>query len=154
MLLAICRMPFPLCRPSSSYIPYTPYISARMEKSSAIICYLGKISGLYPTDDHLLAARMDMLLCGEADMFTGLSVATYHERFGFGSLDEAAVSAVRAAVASETLPRHLRQLEAILASYGDASSSGWLANTPSPSVVDFVYAPRLTWLQVDMTMTT
>jgi len=76
---AACPVPCPVpCNMPYAVYPRCPFPSntpkSCMEQSNAIICYLGKLSGLYPTDDHLLAARVDMLLCGEADMFTGVSL--------------------------------------------------------------------------------
>jgi len=117
-------------------------------QSNAIMRYLGKLTGLYPAD-NIAAANVDMLLDEEIDMFMGLSCATYRERFGFGSLDDHTATKCREDVANEVLPRHLGFLEKILESYANdgGSVSGWLANTKGPSIVDFVYAPRLQWLK-------
>lgn len=64
------------------------------------------------------------------------------ERFGFGCLDDATVAAVREALNSEVLPRHLGFFEKLL----EQSSSGWIAGTPGPSIADFQIVPRLQWL--------
>ena len=44
---------------------------------------------------------------------------------------------------SEVLPRHLANLDRVL----NESKTGWLANTPTPTIADFVFAPRLKWLR-------
>lgn len=41
-----------------------------------------------------------------------------------------------------TIPRHLAQLDSLMAS----SQTGWIANTPEPSIADFMLVPRLQWL--------
>lgn len=46
-------------------------------QSAAILRFVGKHTGLYPTDDHVTAAVIDSLLDQEVDMFTGLSVSRY-----------------------------------------------------------------------------
>lgn len=46
-------------------------------QSSAILRYVGAYAGLYPTNDHVLAAVIDSLLDQEVDMFLGLSVSRY-----------------------------------------------------------------------------
>ena len=46
-------------------------------QSAAIMRYVGKLTGLYPTNDDLYAARIDMIVDFENDLFTGLSVSRY-----------------------------------------------------------------------------
>lgn len=46
-------------------------------QSAAIMRYIGKLAGLYPTDDDLYAAKIDMIVDQEVDLFTGLSVSRY-----------------------------------------------------------------------------
>lgn len=46
-------------------------------QSAAIMRYVGKLTGLYPTDDDLYAAKIDMIVDSENDLFTGLSVSRY-----------------------------------------------------------------------------
>lgn len=41
-----------------------------------------------------------------------------------------------------TLPRHLSQLDALMS----RSKTGWVADTPEPSIADFMLVPRLQWL--------
>ena len=79
--------------------------TAALAQSGAILRYVGKLSGLYPSDP-LLAAKVDAILDQEADMLAGVRVARYQERFGFadGTFDRAAVlDALNGAV----LPRHI-----------------------------------------------
>ncbi len=46
-------------------------------QSASILRFVGKLTGLYPTEDHVTAAIIDSLLDQEVDMFTGLSVSRY-----------------------------------------------------------------------------
>merc|ERR1719491_1420260 len=46
----------------------------QLVQSSAILTYLGKLGGVYPKDDDILAAKIDMALAQEADAFTGTTV--------------------------------------------------------------------------------
>lgn len=113
----------------------------KIAQSAAIIRFIGKLSGLYPVDP-ITAAMTDSLLDEEIDLFMGLSVSRYRERFGFGSLSEDSVSAVRRALNDEVLPKHLGFFERVL----ENSPTGWLCGTENPCVADFVLVPRLQWL--------
>lgn len=46
-------------------------------QSAAIMRYVGKLAGLYPTNDDLYAAKIDMAVDCEIDLFMGLSVSRY-----------------------------------------------------------------------------
>jgi glutathione S-transferase len=46
-------------------------------QSAAIMRYVGKLAGLYPTNDDLYAAKIDMAVDSEIDLFMGLSVSRY-----------------------------------------------------------------------------
>lgn len=118
-------------------------------QTNAILRFIGKkaeTSTLYPTDP-LLAAKVDAILDQEADMFCGLTVSKYKERFGFGFLgkpdNEGILRETQQALNDEILPRHLSFFEKLLGS----SSSGWLAGTEQPSIADFCLAPRIESLQ-------
>lgn len=50
---------------------------------------------------------------------------------------------VRHVLNVEVLPRHLGYLE----TYLKESTTGWIAGTTEPSVVDFILVPRLQWLE-------
>ena len=56
--------------------------------------------------------------------------------------NEELLATVRKSLNDEVLPRHLGYLEALLL----RSSSGWIADTPQPSIADFILVPRLQWL--------
>merc|ERR1712226_405564 len=67
------------------------------------------------------------------------------ERFGFGDwiLTDENVQKLTGTINGEVLPRHLRQLETVLA-YG---GTGWLAGTEQPTIADFFWVPTLQLLQ-------
>jgi glutathione S-transferase len=112
-------------------------------QSASIMRYVGKKTGLYPTDD-IAAALVDSIIDQEADLFAGLGVTIYKERFGFDFLNQqpALVMQAREFLNNTTLPRHLQALNRLM----EASTTGWIANTPEPSIADFVLVPRLQWL--------
>ena len=51
-------------------------------QSAAIMRYLGKLSGLYPSDP-IKAALVDSIIDEENDLFAGLTCSRYRDRFGF-----------------------------------------------------------------------
>ena len=113
-------------------------------QSGAILRYIGKKTGQYPTDD-VQAAIVDGLLAQEGDMFTATSCARYQDRFGFSALggaDSELTKTVEKAIAEEVMPKHLGFLEKVL---GD-SATGCLAGTEGPSPADFQFVPRLQWI--------
>lgn len=114
-----------------------------LNQSCAIMRFIGKKTGLYPADDFQ-AAVVDSVLDAEIDLFTGLGCTIYKERFGFDFLNHNAdlVKEARAYLNSDTLPRHLRNMQKLM----EASSTGWIGNTEQPSIADFVLVPRLKWL--------
>ncbi len=46
-------------------------------QSAAILRYIGRYAGLYPTEDFAQAAVIDSLLDEEIDLFTGIAVTRY-----------------------------------------------------------------------------
>lgn len=48
-----------------------------LTQAAAIMRYVGKLTGLYPTSDDLYAAKIDMILEGEVELFAGLSVVRH-----------------------------------------------------------------------------
>ena len=115
-------------------------------QSCSILRFIGKQdkSGrLYPSDPFI-CSKVDSMLDQEADIFTGISVARYKERFGFDFLNtnEELVKEVYESIVDNVLPKHLHNLDRILAD----SSTGWFADTPEPTICDFNLAPRLKWL--------
>eukprot|EP00808_Paulinella_micropora_P007323 g80883.t1 len=118
--------------------------SAYLVQSAAIMRYIGKLVGgdMYPSD-AVKAALVDAVVDQEIDLFMGLTVSKYHQRFGFGILDDKSLmEKVRKQLNDEVLPRLLASLEALM----KASSTGWIAGGKGPSIADFILAPRLTWL--------
>lgn len=125
-----------------------------VNQSAAIMRYLGRITSkpglLYPTDP-LDAAFVDSIVDQEIDLFTGLSVSRYKQRFGFGILDteengedaEKLTEKVRKELNDVVIPRHLENFEKLMS----ASTTGWIANTETPSIADFILVPRLVWLR-------
>ena len=114
-------------------------------QSAAIMRYIAKSKGgdLYPADDLVQAALIDSILDQEIDLFTGVAVSTYKERFGFAILEDATLyDSVVKSLNEEVLPRHLGNLEKVIQS----GSTGWMAGGTSPSIADFVLVPRLIWL--------
>ena len=117
----------------------TPGVHYYLVQTAAIMRYLSKLAGRYPTD-ALVAARIDALVDQETDAFTGLTVATYTTRFGLALTDDQKTVAYER-IDHEVLPRHMAALEKI-ASAND-SATPWLAGTDEPSIADFVWYVRL-----------
>jgi glutathione S-transferase len=111
-------------------------------QSAAILRLIGKLTGLYPVDDHVKAAVIDSLLDQLADMMTGVGVIRFKERYGFDSLTEEALANARKKLYDKILPMHLEYFENFLRQ----SPTGWLAGTEGPSIADFMLVPRLQWL--------
>lgn len=107
-------------------------------QTAAIMRYLSKLAGRYPTTDALVAARIDALVDQETDAFTGVTVATYTTRFGLALTDNQKNVAYQH-INNEVLPRHLEALETVAA----YSATPWLAGTDEPSIADFVWYVRL-----------
>jgi glutathione S-transferase len=115
-------------------------------QSAAIMRYIAKMKGgdLYPAEDPLQAAIIDSIIDQENDLFAGLSVATYKERYGFQILvdDPSLNDRVTKSLLEETIPRHLSNLEKVIKS----GTTEWIAGGASPSIADFILVPRLIWL--------
>jgi glutathione S-transferase len=122
-------------------------------QSSAIMRYLGRITGLYPAScsehDLVTASKIDAMLDQENDAFTGITVLTYSTRFGIDLTDDMKDSSY-GLVNTQTLPGHLSKIEKQLST----SSTGWLAGTAEPSICDFVWACRLQSLATDDKLST
>lgn len=50
---------------------------ATIVQSAAIMRYVGKLAGLYPTNDDIKAAKIDSIMDQEADIFAPVSVTRY-----------------------------------------------------------------------------
>lgn len=112
----------------------------RVFQSAAILRLVGKRTGLYPTDE-VLAARVDALMDYDADIFHGVRVLKYKERFGFPE-ESFDTQLVVKALLDSVLPRHLGNLCKVL----EESTTGWLAGTPKPTIADFFLVPPLNQL--------
>jgi glutathione S-transferase len=82
-------------------------------QTGAIARFCGKLSGLYPTDDLLLAAKVDQLIDAATDITNQVSPTMRIK-------DEDAKMAARKVLAEETLPKWLGYLETLrIANEGD-----------------------------------
>lgn len=105
-----------------------------MVQSAAIMRYLGKLTGLYPMDDHILAQKIDAIMDQVSDVFMGSTVLTYGLRYAIDLSPEAKENCY--GIYNETvLPTHLKRAERVL----ESSSTGWMAGTTEPSPADFVW---------------
>lgn len=106
-------------------------------QSSAILRYLGRLTGLYPGGDLFQAAKIDAILAQEADAFLGPTVVTYASRFGI-VLDEEAAHKSEKLIAEKVISQHFQSVEKLLTE----SYTGWVAGTEEPSPADFVWYVR------------
>lgn len=93
-------------------------------QTSAIMRYLGKLTGLYPVCPEK-AALVDGLLDFENDLFMGLSVSRYADRFGYSLLNPDNIVTIRKELNEKVIPSHLANLERLLMK----SKTGYAANT-------------------------
>jgi len=105
-----------------------------MVQSTAIMRYLGKLCGLYPMKDHVLAQKVDAVMDQAADVFTGSTVLTYGLRFGIDLSPEAKEKSYEH-FNQTVLPDHLKRAERCI----ESSPTGWIAGTEEPSPADFVW---------------
>lgn len=105
-----------------------------MVQSSSIMRYLGKLSGLYPMDDYILAQKIDSVMDQAADVFMGSTVLTYGLRFGVDLSPEAKDKSYEH-FNEVVLPNHLKKAERLI----ESSATGWIAGTEEPSPADFVW---------------
>lgn len=105
-----------------------------MVQSSSIMRYLGKLSGLYPMDDYILAQKIDSVMDQAADVFMGSTVLTYGLRFGVDLSPEAKEKSYEH-FNEVVLPNHLKKAERLI----ESSATGWIAGTEEPSPADFVW---------------
>jgi glutathione S-transferase len=110
-----------------------------MVQSTAIMRYLGKLSGLYPMKDHVLAQKVDAVMDQATDVFTGSTVLTYGLRYAIDLSPEAKEKSFEH-YNQTVLPDHLKRAERIVGS----SATGWMAGTEEPSPADFVWYCSLT----------
>lgn len=92
-------------------LPVLEVDGVAIAQSAAIAAYCGKLAGLYPTDDALMAAKVDELLATANQM-------TYLVAPSMGERDPEKKRALRANLGEEVLPQWLAQLEARLTAFG------------------------------------
>jgi len=110
-----------------------------MVQSTAIMRYLGKLSGLYPMKDHILAQKVDAIMDQATDVFTGSTVLTYGLRYAIELSPEAKEKSYEN-YNQTVLPDHLKRAERVI----ESSATGWFAGTDEPSPADFVWYCSLT----------
>jgi len=109
-----------------------------MVQSTAIMRYLGKLSGLYPMSDYILAQKVDAIMDQATDVFTGSTVLTYGLRYAIDLSLEAKEKSYQY-YNQTVLPAHLKKVE----KYFHTSTTGWIAGTEEPTPADFVWYCRL-----------
>ena len=114
-----------------------------MAQSTAIMRYLGKLSGLYPTTDHILAQKVDAVMDQAADVFMGSTVLTYGLRYAI-DLSPEAIEKSYEHFNQTVLPNHLKRVERFF----ETGATGWIAGTEEPSPADFVWYCSLTNMAV------
>lgn len=118
----------------------------QLVQTAAIMRYLGKIidnDNAYPSCLEK-AAIVDAIIDAETDLFVGISVCRYKERFGFGFLAEKqeCLSEAYEKLSNEVIPRHIVNIQ----KYISSSTTQFIGSTAQPSIADFVLVPRLIWL--------
>ena len=114
-------------------------------QSAAIIRYISRIAEpglLYPTDP-IKAAIVDGFVDQNVDLVMGISMVRIPKRFGFGSVSAEQHSLAKKDLNDRVLPTQLGYFESLLAK----SISGWLADTSTPSIADFVLGQRLQYFK-------
>jgi prostaglandin-H2 D-isomerase / glutathione transferase len=106
------RLPF-------SQVPVMAVDGQTIAQSGAIIRYCGKLSGLYPTKDDILAAKIDEVL-GFLDDFAGAEFKHY----GMG---KEVVRTGRKEFVAKTGPAMLERLEAVLQQ--NKASGEWMCGS-------------------------
>ena len=66
-------------------------------QSAVIMRYIGRLGNLYPSSESK-CSFIDSIVDQEIDMFMGITVSRYRDRFGFGSLTEPQVAVIRQAL--------------------------------------------------------
>jgi len=104
-------------------------------QTGAIARFCGKLSGLYPTTDHLAAAKIDQYIDAATDITNQVSPTMRIK-------DEAAKLEARAALATQGLPKSLANLERL----AKQSTSGFLVGD-SLTIADVAIWRLLGWLK-------
>lgn len=109
-----------------------------MVQTNSIMRYLGKLDGLYPMTDHILAQKIDSVMDQATDVFTGQSILKYGLRYAIDLTPEAKEKSYEQ-YNEAVLPTHLKKVER----YFNNSSTGWITGTDEPSPADFVWYTSL-----------
>ena len=128
-----------------------------LNQSAAILRYIGQLSQVHRPDkciypkQPLAAGFVDAIIDQQNDMFTGWRVYKYHERFGIDedNFSENALSNIQNNLNGKIFPKHLQFLENRLKINNNKNL--WLANTDSPTICDFNWAPKLADLKAGTT---
>lgn len=104
-------------------------------QTGAIARFCGKLSGLYPADDLMMAAKVDQLIDAATDITNQISPTMRVK-------DEAAKMAARKVLAEETLPRWLGYLETLL-----MSNEGDFFVGDSMTIADLAISRVVGWLK-------
>lgn len=115
-----------------------------LTQSTSILRYVGKLGGLYPTDDHVTAMEIDEITSILEDMRAPIATTVQGSVKSLLS-DETEFTAeeklaIRKRWVEKSLPHYLGFIEKKLA----ASSSGWLVGD-SLSIADLMLFCELTW---------
>ena len=130
-------------------MPMLEYQSTFIPQTNSILRVCARVSEdqtLYPVEDIVGCGKIDAILDLDADIFTGVVVANYQERFGFDFLNEeseaAKVQGVRENLRNRVFPSHLANLERLV------GEGGWLGGDwKNPTIADFNFGPRLQYLR-------
>jgi len=117
-------------------------VTSALKESKAVGTKDTNAVALVYANGPIKAALVDSLMDFEADLFAGLSVSRYSERFGYSVLTPENISVIRKELNDKVLPAQLANLEKLL----QKSQTGYAAGTDEPSIADFVLVPRLEWL--------
>ncbi|GMH79801.1 hypothetical protein TL16_g08279 [Triparma laevis f. inornata] len=108
-------------------MPMLAYNSAFIPQTNSILRVCARVSSdstLYPISDIVACGQIDAILDLDADLFTGVVVANYKERFGFDFLNNesevAKVEGVKSNLRTRVFPAHLANLEKMV------GEGGWL----------------------------
>jgi len=114
----------------------------RIGQSDAILRYAGRVAGLAPADP-VVQARIDQWVALEADFSYPFTMALFPDKCYLSAWPAEEAASFRLSILAQHVPTFLAFVEAAL----EKSPTGWLAATPSPSIADLAWAPRLRWLE-------
>ncbi len=116
-------------------VPVLKVDGKMIAQTGAIARFCGKLSGLYPVDDHFLAAKVDEIIDAATDI-TNLMSPTMREK------DPEKKMALRQSLAEEKLPKWLSYLERYLEKNG---STGFFVSNQL-TIADLAIWRLMGWL--------